>query len=509
MEKEIVGICSGETDISKVSFISKKVLSVGEYVYLEYNNKKIMGMVDSVFRGSKALNGDEILSPESIKKILNIEGDVDHYLRGDISILGDEDNLEIPKTPAPPGTEVIKADTELLKKIFEKEDAIRIGSLVSDRNVPVKIDVNKMVSRHLAILAMTGSGKSNTTSIIIDRLLEVNGTMIVFDMHGEYENTQFTNGKSNIIKPLINPRDLSISEYKRLAKVNDNSVNQERYLREAYDYADDTTKAGDNVNFIITMEHYINSKIDEAETDNTQKKYIDSMRQTLYKLDDIKKIYGKILESTDTDDIVSNIEVGKVNIINLNSVDETGTDIVVNHTLKNILFRRKKALSNNYGKDAKILEFPIFCIIEEAHMLAAEKVNTKSKGIIGQIAREGRKFGVGLCLISQSPKSLDSASLSQINNRIILRLVEPGDQKHVQSSSESLSEDLLKKLTSLNIGEAILLGQMTNIPAMVKIDKFEGKSLGEDLNILSLWKKTKEEKEERVRKQRASFNEFD
>lgn len=509
MEKEIVGICTGETNTTKVSYMSKTLLSVGEFVYLEYNSQKIIGMIDSVFRGSKALNSDDMLSPESIKRILDIEGDVDNYLRGNIILLGDEDNLEIPKTPAPPGTEVIKADTELLKKIFEKEDAIRLGSLVSDKDVPVKIDVNKMVSRHLAILAMTGSGKSNTTSIIIDRLLEVNGTMIVFDMHGEYENTQFTNGEIHIIKPLINPRDLSISEYKRLAKVTDNAVNQERYLRDAYDYADDSTKEGDDVNFLITMEHYIDSLIDKAESDNTQKKYIDSMRQTLYKLKDIRKIYGKILESTDTEDIVSDIEVGKVNIINLNSVDEIGTDIVVNHTLKNILIRRKRALSKNYGKNAKILEFPIFCIIEEAHMLASEKINTKSKGIIGQIAREGRKFGVGLCLISQSPKSLDSASLSQINNRIILRLVEPGDQKHVQSSSESLSEDLLKQLPSLNIGEAILLGQMTNIPTMVKIDKFEGKSLGEDLNILELWKKTGEEKKVRVREQKASFNEFD
>lgn len=52
-------------------------------------------------------------------------------------------------------------------------------------------------------------------------------------------------------------------------------------------------------------------------------------------------------------------------------------------------------------------------------MLVSQKLPTKSKSIIGQIAREGRKFGVGLCLISQSPKSLDVDALSQINNRII------------------------------------------------------------------------------------------
>ena len=143
----------------------------------------------------------------------------------------------------------------------------------------------------------------------------------------------------------------------------------------------------------------------------------------------------------------------------------------------------------------KTLEYPVFSIIEEAHILASQKRNTQSKNIIGRIAREGRKFGVGLCLVSQSPKSLDSEALSQLNNLIILRLVEPSDQAHVQKSSESLSEELLKKLPSLNVGEAIVLGQMTRVPTMVKIDEFQGRSVGNDLDIISLWQKAKNEKE--------------
>ena len=225
----------------KVSFVSKKPITVGEYVYLEYNNQIIIGMIESLFRGTKSLD-EEILNPDAIEKILTINGDIDEYIRGNITILGDEDNLEIPKTPAKPGTEVKKAGKEILKKVFEKENAIRIGTLVSEPEVPLKLDVNKMVSRHLAILAMTGAGKSNATSIIIDRLLEVNGSILIFDMHGEYEKTKFTNGESHIIEPLINPRDLSIHEYKKLSKIGENATNQERYLREAYDFADEKIK---------------------------------------------------------------------------------------------------------------------------------------------------------------------------------------------------------------------------------------------------------------------------
>ena len=217
------------------------------------------------------------------------------------------------------------------------------------------------------------------------------------------------------------------------------------------------------------------------------------------------KKYGSILDSTDIADIVDVIDVGKVNIIGLSSLDEKATDILVKHVLSEILRRRKNEMSTGKGKT---LKYPIFNIIEEAHILASQKRHTRSKEIIGRIAREGRKFGVGLCLVSQSPKSLDSEALSQVNNLIILRLVEPSDQAHVQKSSESLSEELLSKLPSLNVGEAVILGQMTKIPAMVKIDEFKGRSIGNDLDIMGIWRKAKNEEEEQIKESEEFIDEL-
>ena len=85
---------------------------------------------------------------------------------------------------------------------------------------------------------------------------------------------------------------------------------------------------------------------------------------------------------------------------------------------------------------------------------------------------------------------------------IILRLVEPKDQRHVQAASESLSEDLVAQLPSLNIGEALVLGLMTKIPTLVKIDEFKGRQRGGDLDILDQWKTSKKAKKQRVKKQR-------
>ncbi len=496
---DIIGRCYGETSPTKVEFVSKTVPAVNEYVYLEYAGKTVMGIIDNLLRGSFTLS-DDLLNEDTIGKIVEIEGQNDQYIRGVVTILGDLEKLEIPRTPAPIGTEIKRATIEQLSTLFSSHEGIRIGTVLSQPEVEVKLDVNKMVSRHLGILAMTGAGKSNATSVIIDELLELGGTILVFDMHSEYGKTVFSNGDKKEIAPKINPRDLNIPEFKKLCNVSDGATNQEKYLRDAYDVARALSKEGKGNNFVEDMISFCLNKANELENAETKNRsHIDAVNQISFKLEDMLRKYGSILDSTNVSDIVDVIEVGKVNIIPLSSLGETATDILVKHVLNEILYRRKNFMTTGKGKT---LDFPIFNIIEEAHILASQRRPTRSKEVIGRIAREGRKFGVGLCLVSQSPKSLDSESLSQLNNLIILRLVEPSDQAHVQKSSESLSEDLLKKLPSLNVGEAVILGQMTKVPTMVKIDEFKGRSIGNDLDILGLWQSAKREKEERKKQQK-------
>lgn len=482
---EIIGRSIGETETGSLEFISKKLSAIGEYVCIDYNDMTVLGMITAVNRGSLTIDSD-IRNPDLVEKIHALEGDLEHYVRGYIMILGDIHTLKIPRTPAPPGIAIRKATKEELEIVFQKPASIRVGTVLTQPEVEVRVDVNKMVSRHLAILAMTGAGKSNTTTVIIDQLLAKKGTLLVFDMHSEYGSIDFSNGKKKTIAPKINPKDLTIGEFKSLMHISENAVNQEKYLRDAYNHAQSKVKDGHKINFIQEMEDYISDLAIRIEDEN--KKHYDSVKQVEFKLDSLKKRYYKLFDSNDEADIVELITPGRVNIISLGSVDERSVDIIVKHTLTKILRQRKS------GE----LKVPVFCIIEEAHMIVSERRSTESKYIISKIAREGRKFGVGLCLVSQSPKSLDSETLSQVNNLIILRLVEPNDQKHVQNSSESLSSDLLKQLPSLNIGEAILLGQMTNIPTMVKIDEFKGKVVGTDLDILKEWENSvvEEQKEE-------------
>lgn len=491
VDENLVGMCIGESSPTSVMFISKTMPRSGEYVTLEHDGKRILGMVEAVVRGSPSISGD-ILDPEIVERILSFEGEEEQYIRGGVRLLGDIDTLEIPKVPPPPGTKIIKADSSTLKKIFGT-GTIKLGKLISHPGVAVYIDGNKMITRHLAILAITGAGKSNTVSIIVDGILKLNGMPIIFDMHSEYVNAQFTDGVKRI-SPKLNPIYLTFHELKRLINIDEKAYIQERYLREAYKEADEKVRSS-STTLIGEMLKYLTGELgkEEPPLPSTDK---NSISGVIGKLNDFGDKYKGILNEH-APDILDDLEQGKANVLDLGQVDEDYADVIVSHILRKILYKRK---SKNIS--------PVFCVLEEAHILAPAYRSTLSKYWIDRIAREGRKFGVGLCLVSQRPKSLDSNSLSQANNSIIMRLIEPSDQRHVQQASERLSDDLLSQLTSLNIGEAVVLGLMTKIPALVKIDKFEGKLSGGDPDIIQEWQTSVKEKKEKVKKEQKEVNDL-
>ena len=498
----MIGRCIGETSLIEVSFISKEMPQVGEYVTLEYDGKIILGMIESMVRGSVSLN-NEIYDPDTIAKIREIEGD-DYYIKGNISILGDvNDNLKLPRTPAPPGTPIYPAPSEILERIFHIENSLKLGHLINNEEVDVGVDINKMVSRHLAILAMTGAGKSNTVSVIIDGLLEYNGCMLIFDMHSEYVDAEFTNGKVNVIDPMINPQYMEFSEIKKLASIPSNAPLQERYFRRAFNKAREMVREGtaSTADFIELLYTILDGWYNDDEYDTSNKKNI---MDVINKIEDLNVKYDKLL-NVNIGDFLTQIKPGMANVLDLGQVDENTAEVLVAHVLRRSLRSRKQYVRHN-DKDA--LSFPVFFVVEEAHILAPQNRNPNSKYWITRIAREGRKFGLGLCLVSQSPKSVDGETLSQANNMIILRLVEPKDQKHVQTASESLSEDLVKQLPSLNIGEALVLGLMTKVPTLVKINEFKGRQRGGDLDIIEQWKTNKKTEEESLQMQLSQFEDL-
>ena len=175
-----------------------------------------------------------------------------------------------------------------------------------------------MVSRHLAILAMTGAGKSNTVSVIIDGLLKYDGCMLVFDMHSEYVDAEFTNGEVNVIEPMINPKYMEFSEIKKLANISSNAHIQERFFRRAFKEAKSTIREGmeRSVDFIEVLARKLEEMYESADSGD-QKKIID----VLNKMEDMNLKYDKLL-NTNVGDVLKQIKPGMANVLDLGQVDE-------------------------------------------------------------------------------------------------------------------------------------------------------------------------------------------
>ena len=288
---------------------------------------------------------------------------------------------------------------------------------------------------------------------------------------------------------------MSFNEIKKLVSITSNAFIQERYFREAFNDANAKISEGteETVDFLDLMYNFLNVKYSDDEG-NVDKSAADVMN----KITDAKIKYSSLFYQN-APNIISNIKHSHVNVLDLSQVDEYVASVLVSHILRNSLQRSKDAAHS--GNKEELLNNSVFFILEEAHILAPKKRDSDSKRWIQRVAREGRKFGLGLCLVSQSPKTVDHDALSQMNNMIILRLVEPEDQRHVQSASESLSQDLVNQLPSLNVGEAVVLGLMSKVPTLVKIDEFKGRRHGDDMDIVSHFKQIKDREEAEIQRQ--------
>ncbi|MCK4459422.1 MAG: ATP-binding protein, partial [Methanosarcinales archaeon] len=111
----------------------------------------------------------------------------------------------------------------------------------------------------------------------------------------------------------------------------------------------------------------------------------------------------------------------------------------------------------------------------------------KSKPIIKTILSEGRKFGVGICMVSQRPSKLDSDSLSQCMTQITMRIINPADQEQIGRSIESVSRDIVSELPALAKGHAIVSGVGINTPTIVRIRQRYGRDRGASKDAPLIW----------------------
>ncbi|NBK97793.1 MAG: DUF87 domain-containing protein, partial [Erysipelotrichia bacterium] len=136
-------------------------------------------------------------------------------------------------------------------------------------------------------------------------------------------------------------------------------------------------------------------------------------------------------------------------------------------------------------------DVPLLLVYEEAHKYAPNSDLSKykaSKQSIERIAKEGRKYGITLLLASQRPSEISETIFSQCNNFIAMRLTNPNDQNYVKRLLPDTFGELINKMPSLKVGEALLIGDAAIIPSIVQIDECEDKPSSNDIPYYDLWK---------------------
>ena len=134
-------------------------------------------------------------------------------------------------------------------------------------------------------------------------------------------------------------------------------------------------------------------------------------------------------------------------------------------------------------------EQPLLVVIDEAHRFVPEGADTPAHRTLSTIAKEGRKYGVGLMLVSQRPSEIDNAVLSQCGSLIALRVTNSADRAKVAASVPDDLGGLVDLLPSLRTGEGLFLGEVMPIPSRVRVRKARKKPVGDDPKLPAVWQK--------------------
>lgn len=456
-----------------------------------------------------------------------LSGSRDH-LEAEVLILGttfgnDPGAAEIsPLTyPVRPSAEVYypsASDVQLLLTGKEPESAsnakLHIGTLIARSDVDVAISAKHVVARHLAILAMTGGGKTVAARRVIRELIDLGYPLVIFDPHGDYlgfyeKRAKFPKTRISVFYPMIRIRkdnigiisDLIHKMGRKLTEaqqqfftylLSDTPVQDgqtaTRYLERLVDHADavsaskrkkeahlpDEVQAmmGSTINATKRSLEFVLNNLRQMEGNNARLR--DQERFKGYEFDEMPDPHDA------PEEIISK---NAVSIFYLAGYDHLNQSAIVSIVLE-ALFHHRATLSGMIP--------PFQAIIEEAHNFVPSHREgtdeTPSLVTIRKLITEGRKFGTGLTLISQRPSRLDETTLSQCNSFLVLRLVNPQDKRFVRSVMENLSEDDAGILQTFGPGQGIVSGQAVRFPLLVKIKwdaDLQSEALGKEDDFIS------------------------
>ena len=451
---------------------------------------------------------------------------------------------------------VTNEDLRIVYGGYKAESSIVVGNQSASEGLAAQLDMDKLISRHCAILGATGSGKSNAVSIVVKAIAEKpfpSARVLMIDPHGEYASSlsakcsvfrvgaNVTTGEKELCVPFwalpfkelmaIFPGKLSdqnedyirgkVLDLKRVtaaaiegllaeAITADSpipfSINQlwfdldnfERITFGADRITPETLSVIGNPAMLKSNQYPIAGLGSSAPFLNTKAKgilgFLDGMRSRL-----LDQRYNFLFKPTDyspdlfgatTNDLPSLFSTWfghtyPVSIFDLSAIPSNIMQTISGCILKIIYDALYWGQNTLVGGKKQ----PLLIVLDEAHAYLKAGEDSISSRTVQAIAKEGRKYGVGMLLVTQRPSELDETVLSQCGSIIALRMTNTRDKGHVSSAMQDELREMAEVLSSLRTGEAIVSGEAVHIPSRIKFFQANNVEKSSDPIASKLWGK--------------------
>lgn len=498
---------------------------IGEFVYYTAEDgeaqRKIVGTIKDrklVRNLPDAFLSDPNTPPASVSALIGLDGDALEIYEITVETIGYYSSalkdFVNPRIPPNPGDPIRLASSETLTQMLSprhisETGSAHIGSLLTraQGEVPIVLSIKEVVSTHLAILASTGSGKSYTAGVLVEELMRPfnRAAVLIVDPHGEYHtmssiqgDDQFagTDGYRPEVK-IFTPDKIRV-RFSTLTEADVKYLLPEgtsdkmlHFLGQAFRALHERLKAEGKRDYLYSYHDLRDAVTDQQYGKDDQNAgdggNVSSIQGLLWRLDSRFDRPDGIFHPHDHIELKDLFRPGRCTILQLSDIEQHEQQVIVGTLLRRANKARMMTLRGEATAGENYLNYPVFALLEEAHRFAPAGASVVSTNILKQILSEGRKFGVGIGLITQRPGKLDQDVLSQCMTQIIMRIVNPIDQDTIAKSVEGAGRAMLAELPALTKGQAVISGVGINTPVMCRIRARLTAHGGETIDAPSEW----------------------
>ena len=460
-----VGTIVGETNPLAFKFLINKEVGRGTYIKARADGGRdwILAQVEDVKRSNSAYSVNQLSDAAR-------NYDSREMMIAEARVIGvlNSGKLHLPTSPARPGDPVFIADEKLIKATLGLARGDMYIGMLRGYDIQVELDANTLVQKHCSVLAKTGSGKSYTAAVILEELLERRVSLLIIDPHGEYASMKEANPVGDFSRYKVKPRGYPVTVYTpgEMA-MNPRADRPFRFnglnlsAREVAKMIPHEGSSSGQLGLLYEAISALRSETDVYTLEDIIEQVVRSNSKSKWNLvGQLESLLELGLFSGTETPVAELLRPGRAAVIDMTGILPELQSMIVSRLLTDIFEARKRRLIS-----------PGMVVIEEAHNYIPERGtgNAVSTNIVRTIAAEGRKFGLGLMVISQRPARVDKNVISQCNTQIIMRVTNPNDLKALSKGLEGMTGELEEEIKRLPPGVAMLVSNEIERPITVNV----------------------------------------